>query len=461
MRPLWPVATIETSPSKTVEKEQPSPVKEETQQPEQKSSGSPILDKFRNRLMQRGGRGIIGLARQFKIFDDNNSKSLDFDEFAKAIKDFKVDITNNECKVLFGIFDRDGEGTIDYDEFLRAVRGEMNDRRKRIALQAFDKLDSDKSGIIDINEIKSLYNVKNHPAVKAGTKTEEDVYGEFLETFETHHNIGRGTKDRRVTREEFLEYYNNISMSVDNDEYFEVMMNNAWKLGGVQDYSKQKAWASDVSDPKTNVRSNIRSTKPGNPQNAPFGTSDEPTNYATSSNPKGNVNTFSKKGDETLLKFREKLAARGTRGIMGIRRSFKICDDDNSHSIDFAEFAKLMKDYRVGLSDPEIKKLFGIFDMDGSGVVDYDEFVHGIVGEMNDFRKSFVKRAFMKLDKNGNGQVETDDLRGTFNAKNHPDVRQGKKTEDEVLAEFLDNFEYHFSLLVNNYITIERQKNEG
>ena len=32
-------------------------------------------------------------------------------------------------------------------------------------------------------------------------------------------------------------------------------------------------------------------------------------------------------------------------------------------------------------------------------------------------------------------------------AAKHPDVLSGKKTEDEVLAEFLDTFEYHFSLL--------------
>jgi len=418
-------------------------------------SGNPLVDKFRQKLASRGGKGIIGLARQFKIFDDNNSKSLDYDEFAKAMKDFNVGLSANEIKVVFGVFDRDGEGSIDYDEFLRAVRGEMNNKRKKLALQAFDKLDADKSGVIDVNEIKYLYNAKNHPDVKSGKKTEDEIYGEFLETFETHHNINRGTKDRRVTKEEFLEYYNNISMSIDNDEYFEIMMNNAWKLNGVTD-NKQKAWAGDMTGAKGNVKKDLKSG--GVSQNAPWGTTNEPTNYSTSLRPgtSGGASNFSKKGDEVLLKFREKLASRGTRGIMGIRRSFKICDDDNSHTIDYKEFSKLIKDYRIQLNDEEIKKLFNIFDNDKSGTVDYDEFVKGIVGEMNDFRKNFVKKAFNKLDANKSGAVDITDLRGVYSAKNHPDVRAGKKTEDEILAEFLDNFEYHFSIL-NDKKTKDRE----
>jgi Ca2+-binding EF-hand superfamily protein len=408
------------------------------------SSENPLLEKFRQKLMSRGGRGIIGLSRQFKIFDDNNNKTLELEEFVKACRDFKIDLSPSEIKTVFQMFDRDSQGTIDYDEFLRAVKGQMNDRRKKIVLQVYEKLDQDKSGVIDINDIKYTYNVKSHPDVKSGKKTEEDVYGEFLETFETHHNINRGSKDRRVTREEFLEYYNNISMSIDNDEYFELMMTNAWKLG-------QQPKGGNVDNKVAGKKlddNRIQSAKPH--LNAPWGTTGDPVNYSTANRPgTGGQGSFSKKGDPVMLAFRDKLAARGTRGIMGIRRSFKICDDDNSGTISFPEFKKLIKDYRIDLNDEQIKKLFNIFDRDQSGILEYDEFVNGIVGEMNDFRKGFVKKAFAKMDKNSNGALELDDIKGVYNAKNHPDVKKGKKTEDEVLAEFLDNFEYHFSMLVS------------
>ncbi len=178
-------------------------------EPQQQNYGSKpaeaILNKFRDRLKARGGKGMIGLQRQFKIFDDNNSKTLEFTEFLKACKDFKVDLNNNEIEILFNTFDNDGSGCVDYYVFLREVRGEMNGYRKKITLQAFDKLDTDKSGVIDISEIKSIFNCKNHPDVKSGKKTEEEVYGEFLETFEMHHGNMKGRRDKKVTREEFLE----------------------------------------------------------------------------------------------------------------------------------------------------------------------------------------------------------------------------------------------------------------
>ena len=56
-------------------------------------------------------------------------------------------------------------------------------------------------------------------------------------------------------------------------------------------------------------------------------------------------------------------------------------------------------------------------------------------------------KAFKKLDRDNSGVVEINDLKGVYNAKQHPDVKSGRKTEDEILAEFLDTFEIHYSIL--------------
>jgi hypothetical protein len=52
--------------------------------------------------------------------------------------------------------------------------------------------------------------------------------------------------DHIVTKEEFEEYYNNISSSVDNDQYFELMITNAWKINEA-DKKYQKGWAAEDS----------------------------------------------------------------------------------------------------------------------------------------------------------------------------------------------------------------------
>ena len=42
-----------------------------------------------------------------------------------------------------------------------------------------------------------------------------------METFEAHHNImNDNERDFRVTPEEFIEYYANVSASIDDDMYF-------------------------------------------------------------------------------------------------------------------------------------------------------------------------------------------------------------------------------------------------
>jgi Ca2+-binding EF-hand superfamily protein len=131
-----------------------------------------------------------------------------------------------------------GDGSISYDELLRGVVGEMNNFRRGFVQKAFTKLDRNGNGIVELDDIKGVYNAKNHPDVKIGKKTEEEVLSEFLDTFELHYSLSHpGSRDHRITFDEFIEYYNNISMSIEDDRYFELMMTNAWNLNNVS-YSK-------------------------------------------------------------------------------------------------------------------------------------------------------------------------------------------------------------------------------
>jgi len=195
-----------------------------------------ILEMLREELKKRGARGISGLARKFRIMDDDNSKSLDVSEFAKAMRECNLRLSKADLGMLFAFFDADGGGTITYDEFLEGVRGEINEKRKKLIMMAFDVIDRDGNGVLEPEDVVDAYDASKHPDVLTGRKTRDEVLAEFLDTFD----VG-GEKDGMVTKDEFTNYYKNISASIDSDDYFELMIRNAWHITGGKGWSENSA----------------------------------------------------------------------------------------------------------------------------------------------------------------------------------------------------------------------------
>lgn len=110
-----------------------------------------------------------------------------------------------------------------------------------------------------------------------------------------------------------------------------------------------------------------------------------------------------------------------------------------------------MRDFQIDIADGDIQKVFNFFDRDKNGQINYDEFLLGVRGPINNFRKKLVEQAFVKFDRDGSGAVTVEDLKGLYNAKFHPDVKAGKKTEEQVFKEFLNTFEAYSDITVINY----------
>jgi calcyphosin len=180
--------------------------------------------------------------------DDDRSGTLSRAEFEKACRDFKLEMASEDVGHLFYAFDLNKDGVIQYDEFLRIIRGDLNDFRQALVAKAFQKLDRNGNGLVEADDLVGVYNASKHPAVVEGRKTAEQVLGEFLETFETHHNVlyAAGRNDHVITQEEFTEYYTHVSASIDDDLYFSQMMNSSWGLSAdaspYQVY--ERSWAS-------------------------------------------------------------------------------------------------------------------------------------------------------------------------------------------------------------------------
>ena len=296
------------------------------------------------------GYGLIGLINSFKDFDLNGDGELSWEEFNAALLKCGLTPAPQDMRALFLELDTDGSNSISYPEFVRSMRNELSPRRREIITEVFRSIDSDGDGIVNMSDIGTCFNPKNHPDVKAGRTTVQLLLNGFFDTFTTVSPTGF------VTLPQFLEYYANVA-AYDTDSEFENNMKAMWNIKGKGgDAGKRGATSLQALAQASN-------------------------DSATSS-----VNPVP--GLESL---RAQLIARGSRGIIGLQRKFRIMDDDGTGSINLAEFKKGIRESQVILSDLEITQLFSHFDTNRNGSIDFDELIQGV-------RVSFLLFCFFIVD---------------------------------------------------------------
>ena len=186
-----------------------------------------LVQRLKSTLKRRGARGNAGLSRKFRIMDDSGSGTLSMAEFGKAMQEMDLGLSRKEARLLFEHFDPQGDGKVSYEEFVQGLRDPLSERRIGLVRLAFRVLDRDATGAVDLRDVMLAYDASQHPEVIAGRMTADEVYLEFMDTFE----VG-GEKDGRITEREFTNYYHNLSASIDDDDYFELMIRNAWHISG-------------------------------------------------------------------------------------------------------------------------------------------------------------------------------------------------------------------------------------
>ena len=438
---------------KAVEKKEEKEKEEEIKEPTVLES----IDKLRNEITKQGDIGVINLLKNFRNVDLAGSNGVDLEEFISVIQKIKKEskkddkeinannLSDKEIQNIFKMYDIEDKGIMEYRKFLNDLFKIklMSESRKAHLRNIYDHLDFEHKQALDINELISLYK-------KPEQNSENIILPDLLETFIIFHNIIRGTRNPLVSLDDFLEYYSYINFLIPEtkgDKLFIDFTAEGWRL-----YDKSFDERKNMIINKTGglglgkQKNREAMNKIVGSNKAPFGTDREKINYNLNEEEatiKYNVNKI----EDIIGHLRYILFQRGPRGIMALKRTFMLLDENSDKKISFAEFEKMFKRYRFNLSQIEINNLFNYFDQDKSGFIDYSEFLKGITGELNNFRKNILRQVFQKLDKDETGFIKVKTLRESYDPKGHPLVRQGKLSEDEILGEFIDILEYHFNLL--------------
>ena len=403
------------------------------------------LDTIRNILIKQGPNGVIELLRNLRNVDQSKSNGIDIDEFVSVIdnlfKDNENKFSMDEIQTIFNVYDIQESGVMEYQKFISDLLKlkSMSKYRKNHLETIFNHLDFEGKRALDINYLTSLYKEPK----------ENNPFPDLIESFINFHNIIRGNRNPLVTKNNFIDFYNYINFLIPetkNDELFTNFTSESWLLYD-KSFDERKNLAilkvEALGKQKNREAMNklIRSNK------TPYGTMKDKINYnlnEKNATMKYNVNKI----EDILTHLRSILIERGYTGIMSMRRTFMLMDENSNKKISFDDFDKLFKTFRYDLSETEINNLFNYYDKGGNGFINYEQFINELCGNLNQFRKNILKQVFDKLDNEEKGFITVGIIRHEYNPRGNPLVRQGKRCEDEILAEFLDVLEYHFNLLI-------------
>lgn len=279
-----------------------------------------INDKLRTQLFRKGAKSLKGLARIFRVADFSGNGLLDPDEFEEALSQGGLFLKSNELSMLFKYYDSSGDGNISYDEFVTGLAPPLSARRAGLVEKVFAQMDRDGSGVINGKDVNGVYDAKQHPSVKKGEKTEDQVLGEFLNGFEG----ARGNQDGQITIDEWTGYYRDLSASIPSDDYFVAMMESVW--GVIED---------------------------------------------------GKADPMSKRVDSLLEILKEKVRQKTTAGNdekTTLKRAFQHFDKDESGAVTPDEFSAALNTFGIQVDPKENRAFFQRFDPDRSGSITYKEF---------------------------------------------------------------------------------------
>jgi Ca2+-binding EF-hand superfamily protein len=230
----------------------------------------------------------------------------------------------HELQALMKYYDIDGDGNITYEEFIRGLREELTERRKGMVDRAFALMDKDGSGQITVDDVKHLYDPSQHKDFIEGTKTKEEVIEEFLDSFDG----AKGNNDGVITKQEWDDYYTDLSMSTPSDEYFVQMMESVW---GIAEDETSEANVEYVSELVKLIRQRL----------------------LTMSN---------QSSDEYIL-----------------RKIFNYFDVNESGNITIDELAAMMAKLQLSVDRKYLNGIMKRLDADNNGAIEFNEFLNFII----------------------------------------------------------------------------------
>lgn len=440
------------------------------------NSNNQLLEKLKKSLKSFGRKSLFSLIKHFRYYD-NGTKFINKYDFAKVIRDFRLNLPVNEIEKLFEAFCADKKQMLlNYEQFLFLLSEKsMNENRNYLIGGVYESLRNfSDTGVVDLELIKNFYNSKNHPL----GKDEDEVFTEFVECIELFHFSYKNKKNQVITKDEFEEFYRIISFLVDEDEIFESVLRSEWKnvITGSNSNVRERETPQMVKREMTPVRNNFypeteqrvptpistqnrektASVRPATPLTKNMSEKEKEIALAQNQYSKPRTPVSEKIRYDAVDKLKQKLKRRGVRGLMNLHKQF-LLNCTNLNAISYGDFVKVLKLQRIDFPKEDYDQIFEKFKVlpknqpSYGGVtqfLNFSGFIRNFKKVLSNNRLQCVEKVFGQLDVDRTEMLFVEDIKLKFDGSKHPDVKKKLRSEDDITMEFLDCFELNYNFLV-------------
>ena len=423
-----------------------------------------VYSKLREGLIYFGRKTLFNFLKHFKFYD-NKTKTISKYNFSKMLKNFNVKLSVDDIDIIFQNFSTDKVyNTMNYDFFLQdLISSYVSKSRNDIINFIYDTLLKRAESFqreVDIPFLKEEYNASNNYFIKEVNENRID----FEESLETFHYSFKGIKDEKINKKEFCEFYYFISFLMYDEDDFLDLISNEWRvhvnyhdLENVNKKNNIDNKLKETTEKKYNKNiNNINKFEYQKTDSIKDYRHKKKNSLVQSQNiDKKNIiqnqeeELYSKQSEkEALSLLTKKLFKRGLRGILYLYSQFlSLCPDLNKISLN--DFILVLKIQHLNLDINSAKKIFNMFSIKigEETFLDFYSFMRTFKKELNEYKLNIVEEAFSKIDTKGDDKVNLNVVKMKYNPSKHPDVLNGKYSEDEKIMEFLDCFGLCYEIL--------------
>lgn len=366
------------------------------------------------------------------------------------------------------------------DAVISAIYGPLPAARDRAVRAVFSALDSDDNGRIPVATLLRRINVLEHPGVQAGRIAGEDVMKGLVAQWDLKTS---------VTADDFSAAHVLVSvMFLGDDIDFSRLVRKMWRMPhdentvsvaapatgisyGRLGYSPSPYWAHrdvkplnfkdrrrEPDPPPTTVEPGVDGVDGGGWWPMPDEDVSPPRMAARRRAAEAAIRR-SGRASTLLGRIRFALRQLGCDTFATLSRRYRSARDRQGGAIDVEEFQDLLNSIGVGAASADLFELLRAMDLDCRGAVHFEELLSVIRGPLTPARLLVVREAWgMLLDADGGGGhnvVSSQTLQAMYVPAAHPDAEARRRSQREVLLDFLAEFgnaaEVHFNQFHSYY----------